>query len=95
MRVKATDEFTIEILGEKHTLLNLIRWCIYKFESVYEIELVGYTIPHPMEDKAIMKIQLKDSTNQTKKHILDVFQRGIESAQQITHHLSTLIVRAA
>lgn len=82
MRVKALNAYTLEILGEKHTILNLLRWSILEFEKEQEIELVGYTIPHPMEDKAIMKIQLQKE-GQTQKDILDVLRRGILSARRI------------
>lgn len=91
MRVKAIDNYTLEVLGEKHTLLNLIRWCITRFETVHEIELVGYTIPHPMEDKAVVKIQLVEKDSQEKGEILKVFQRGIEAAQKILKTLSISI----
>lgn len=82
MRVKALNAYTLEILGEKHTILNLLRWSILEFEKEQEIELVGYTIPHPMEDKAIMKIQLQKE-KQTQKEILDVLRRGIISARRV------------
>ncbi|KAI5190602.1 DNA-directed RNA polymerases I and III subunit RPAC2 [Nematocida sp. AWRm77] len=89
MRVKAINDYTVEVLGEKHTLLNLIRWSIANFEKEREIELVGYTIPHPMEDKALVKIQLKDAAFQTKKEILGVFQRGVEASQRVAAQFST------
>ena len=82
MRIKALDEYTIEVRGEKHTLLNMILHCIREYETEQKIELVGYTIPHPMEDKAIVKIQLQHS-EQTKEQILGVYRRGIVSAIKI------------
>jgi len=91
MRVKALDDFSIEVLGEKHTTLNLIRFCIASFEREQEVELVGYTIPHPMEDKAVIKIQLKSEEKQTQKEILGVFKRGIEVSQDIINRIESLV----
>lgn len=91
MRVRAVDDYTVEVIGEKHTVLNLVRWCIVQFEADRAVELVGYTIPHPMEDKALVKIQLRDERWQTPKEILGVFLRGIESSQKLTAHLAALV----
>ncbi|OAG31249.1 DNA-directed RNA polymerases I and III subunit RPAC2 [Nematocida displodere] len=91
MRVQALDEYTIEVLGEKHTLLNLIRWSICEFEKTRKIELVGYTIPHPMEDRAIVKIQLQNEQYQTKQEIMEVLIRGIETALEVVSRIDCLV----
>ncbi|KAI5171474.1 DNA-directed RNA polymerases I and III subunit RPAC2 [Nematocida sp. LUAm3] len=83
MKVIPVDEYSLEIKEEKHTLLNLIRWSILTFEHHVDVELVGYSIPHPMEDTAIMKIQLKDEKLQSKKEIVNVLLRGVENARKV------------
>ncbi|KAH9386821.1 DNA-directed RNA polymerases I and III subunit RPAC2 [Nematocida major] len=83
MEVHAKDEYTIEVLKTNHTVLNLVRWAIGQFESVHEVDLVGYTIPHPMEERALMKIQLKKEESQTREAIMDVFRRGVAATQSV------------
>ncbi|KAI5179999.1 DNA-directed RNA polymerases I and III subunit RPAC2 [Nematocida sp. AWRm80] len=88
--MKVIDEYTIEIFNHKHTTLNIIRWCINAFDSE-TVALVGYTIPHPMEDKAVFKIQLKDENRQSKKEIVCVLRRGILASKKILEKIEKSI----
>ncbi|KAI5134007.1 DNA-directed RNA polymerases I and III subunit RPAC2 [Nematocida ausubeli] len=83
MEVHVKDSYTIEILKANHTILNVVRWSISEFEAESEIELIGYTIPHPMEERAILKIQLKNEKEQTEAAILSILQRGISFAEKL------------
>lgn len=87
MQVSVKDSYTIEVLQTNHTLLNIIRWAIEEFESEYEIDLIGYTIPHPMETKGLVKIQLRREEDQKKEVILSIFKRGIEASKAVIHRI--------
>ncbi|KAI5167436.1 DNA-directed RNA polymerases I and III subunit RPAC2 [Nematocida sp. AWRm78] len=95
MEVNVKDSFTIELLKTNHTILNVIRWAINEFESVYDVELIGYTIPHPMEERAIMKIQLKHEEEQTEDAILSILRRGITAAEDVFNNLEEKLSTAA
>ncbi|OAG30052.1 hypothetical protein NEIG_01085 [Nematocida sp. ERTm5] len=95
MEVNVKDSFTIELLKTNHTILNVIRWAINEFESVYDVELIGYTIPHPMEERAIMKIQLKHEEEQTEDAILSILRRGITAAEDVFNNLEEKLPTAA
>lgn len=83
MKVAVKDSYTIEVDQANHTILNIIRWAIEEFERDYEVDLIGYTIPHPMETRGLIKIQLKREEDQTKKTILSIFKRGITASKSI------------
>ncbi|KAI5190370.1 DNA-directed RNA polymerases I and III subunit RPAC2 [Nematocida minor] len=91
MEVGVRDNYTIEILKTNHTVLNIVRWAIEKFEEEYEIDLIGYTIPHPMETRALMKIQLKKEEEQTKSAILSIFKRGIAASNRVLSQIEESI----
>ncbi|EIJ87846.1 DNA-directed RNA polymerases I and III subunit RPAC2 [Nematocida parisii] len=95
MEVNVKDSFTIELLKTNHTILNVIRWAINEFESVYDVELIGYTIPHPMEERAIMKIQLKREEEQTEDAILSILRRGITAVEEVFNNLEEKLSTAA
>lgn len=81
MHVKARDNYTVEITNEGHTLLNILRWSIDRFNS--DIELVGYTIPHPMEDRAILRVQFKEAGRQSKEEVLKKVREGLEIVEGV------------
>eukprot|EP00008_Paramoeba_atlantica_P014266 CAMPEP_0201492128 /NCGR_PEP_ID=MMETSP0151_2-20130828/32093_1 /ASSEMBLY_ACC=CAM_ASM_000257 /TAXON_ID=200890 /ORGANISM="Paramoeba atlantica, Strain 621/1 / CCAP 1560/9" /LENGTH=127 /DNA_ID=CAMNT_0047878795 /DNA_START=84 /DNA_END=467 /DNA_ORIENTATION=- len=48
---------TYELRGEGHTMGNALRWGLSKSKS---INFVGYTIPHPSEDRLSFRVQTTD-----------------------------------
>ncbi|MEM2926756.1 MAG: DNA-directed RNA polymerase subunit L [Candidatus Bathyarchaeia archaeon] len=50
----------LEIEGEGHTFCNALQDSLLKDEDVY---LAGYTIPHPLEKKAILQVRMKGEKN--------------------------------
>lgn len=78
MRIRVKDEYSVEIRGESHTLLNILRWAIGEFDKHREIELIGYTIPHPMEDLSLFRIQFADPKLQTKENLLKHLKSGLD-----------------
>ena len=49
----------LTILGEGHTLLNLLRYYLTASET---IEYAGYTMRHPLETRSNMFIKTKEGT---------------------------------
>jgi DNA-directed RNA polymerases I and III subunit RPAC2 len=87
MRVKVRDAYTLEIRGESHGLLNILRWTIGEFDENNRIELVGYTIPHPMEDLSILRIQFTNPEDQTGENLLNSLRKGLDSTRKVLSRL--------
>jgi len=87
MRVKVRDEYTLEIQGESHSLLNILRWAIGELDEDDRIELVGYTIPHPMEDLSVLRIQFANPEDQTRENLLDSLRKGLDSTRKVLSRL--------
>lgn len=52
---------TVKIPNQDHTVMNPLRYFIQRNNK--DVELVGYTIPHPAEKCAVLKIQYKKNGN--------------------------------
>lgn len=50
------NEIVVEIDGEGHTLCNLLESVLLEDEDV---EFAGYTIPHPLVGKPILRVRTK------------------------------------
>ncbi|MFH1329016.1 MAG: DNA-directed RNA polymerase subunit L [Candidatus Bathyarchaeota archaeon] len=50
------NELKVEVEGEGHTLLNILQKFLLKNEKV---EIAGYTVPHPLDRKAILYVKTK------------------------------------
>ncbi|MHA1239098.1 MAG: RpoL/Rpb11 RNA polymerase subunit family protein [Candidatus Odinarchaeia archaeon] len=51
---QSKDEIKLKIVGEGHTLLNLLKSAIFEDESV---SVAGYDKEHPMVEKAILHVK--------------------------------------
>jgi DNA-directed RNA polymerase subunit L len=71
--VKEGDYMEMEFNGEGHTLLNLIQSNLLKDKQV---EMAGYTVPHPLMDKSRLFIKL----NRGKDH-LKVLKKALNSSK--------------
>jgi DNA-directed RNA polymerase subunit L len=90
--IQEGDYMEMEFNGEGHTLLNLLQSNLLKEKQV---EMAGYTVPHPLMDKAMLFIKLKRgkahlktlkrATNATKTELtkfLDQFEKSLTSYKQ-------------
>jgi DNA-directed RNA polymerase subunit L len=90
--VKEGDYMEMEFNGEGHTLLNLIQSNLLKDKQV---EMAGYTVPHPLMDKSRLFIKLirgkdhlkvlKKALNSSKGELnefLDGFEKSLTSYKQ-------------
>ena len=90
--IQEGDYMEMEFNGEGHTLLNLLQSNLLKEKQV---EMAGYTVPHPLMDKAMLFIKLKrgkthlktlkKATNVTKIELtkfLDQFEKSLSSYKQ-------------
>ncbi|KAI9890870.1 MAG: RNA polymerase subunit AC19 [Vezdaea aestivalis] len=68
------DSASFEILGEDHTLGNCLRWIIMKNPDV---ELCGYSIPHPAEKKLNIRIQMIEG------NALDALEKGFQDLEDL------------
>lgn len=65
--------------NEDHTLANALRWMVSQDEDV---ELVGYSIPHPSEPNVVMRIQThakKPGSGRAGATARDVLARGLDN----------------
>ncbi|EJW05250.1 hypothetical protein EDEG_00715 [Edhazardia aedis USNM 41457] len=83
------NDSTVEVIDEDHTLLNPLRYMITKNDHV---ELVGYSIPHPSERKAQLKIQLKKAFKYNNS-IDKIIYKGADDLDKVTEHILHLIDR--
>lgn len=84
-KVEAVSPYQISISGEDHTLLNVLKYVINKKYS--EVELCGYTIPHPSEDVAIFKVQFQKEESQREENIYSVLVGGLACIEEIGQKL--------
>ena len=67
---------TFAIWEEGHTLGNALRHLIMQNP---EVDLCGYSIPHPSEDKLHLRIQGKTAA-------IDILRKGLDDLIQVTEH---------
>ncbi|KAG7007996.1 tRNA N6-adenosine threonylcarbamoyltransferase [Physcia stellaris] len=66
---------SFEIENEDHTLGNSLRYMIMKNP---EVELCGYSIPHPAEAKMNLRIQTYDGTT-----VYDALEKGLDDLRDL------------
>ncbi|MEM1586712.1 MAG: DNA-directed RNA polymerase subunit L [Candidatus Bathyarchaeia archaeon] len=73
---RKTNEVVIEIDVEGHTLCNLLESVLLEDEDV---EFAGYTIPHPLVGKPILRVRTKgnkDPKEALKEALIKILERG-------------------
>ncbi|CAF9911664.1 MAG: RNA polymerase subunit AC19 [Heterodermia speciosa] len=66
---------SFEIEHEDHTLGNSLRYMIMKNP---EVELCGYSIPHPAEDKMNLRIQTYEGTT-----VYEALEKGLDDLKDL------------
>ncbi|KAJ2547410.1 RNA polymerase subunit AC19 [Coemansia sp. RSA 1933] len=66
---------TFSIKEEDHTLGNSLRWAIMQNSQV---DFCGYSIPHPSEAKANLRIQTTDRSN-----AIDSMNKGLDDLKSV------------
>mmetsp|Transcript_9984 Transcript_9984/g.14978 ORF Transcript_9984/g.14978 Transcript_9984/m.14978 type:complete len:112 (+) Transcript_9984:37-372(+) len=91
VEVKGQDPscMTFVIHNEGHTLGNVLRYFVSKHEDV---ELCGYSIHHPSDEKLHLRVQLVK--NESKKECRDVLKDSLENISGMCDHLEKLFVDA-
>lgn len=70
------NEVVVEIDGEGHTLCNLLESVLLEDE---EVEFAGYTIPHPLVGKPILRVRTKgnkDPKEALREALIKIIERG-------------------
>ncbi|EPR78512.1 polymerase subunit AC19 [Spraguea lophii 42_110] len=83
-KIKVLDEYTFSITDEDHTLMNPLQWSISQDKSV---DICGYTIPHPSENIATLRIQFKDENRQNKTEKKDTLIEGCDRLERIINEM--------
>ncbi|KAL0265600.1 UNVERIFIED_CONTAM: hypothetical protein PYX00_011313 [Menopon gallinae] len=84
-RLETKSAYQISIGGEDHTLLNVLRYAVNKKCS--DVELCGYTIPHPSESTAIFRVQFKSQHQQTADNVYKTLADALEYVDAIGERL--------
>ncbi|KAI4140709.1 MAG: hypothetical protein L6R39_005681 [Caloplaca ligustica] len=71
---------------EDHTLGNALRYMIMKNP---EVELCGYSIPHPSEAKMNLRIQTYDGTT-----VYDALEKGLDDLMDLCDVVETRFIAA-
>jgi DNA-directed RNA polymerases I and III subunit RPAC2 len=71
MLMQDSQSATFVLQNEDHTLGNSLR---HMLSRDGQVELVGYTVPHPLENKMHVRIQMSRSAADT---AADAFRRGL------------------
>ncbi|MEM1556030.1 MAG: DNA-directed RNA polymerase subunit L [Candidatus Bathyarchaeia archaeon] len=73
---KKQNEVVIEIDGEGHTLCNLLESVLLEDD---EVEFAGYTIPHPLVGKPILRVRTKgnkEPKDALREALIKIIERG-------------------
>ena len=73
---KTKDELKLEIEGEGHTFCNLLQNTLVEDRSV---KIAGYDTPHPLTEKSIIYIKVKEDSNPRK-----ALERALKKINQRT-----------
>ena len=74
--LKRTDyELKLELEGEGHSLLNLLQKALLEDDNVV---MAGYDVPHPLFDRGILYVQVKDKQNPE-----DVVKDAVKKVQDL------------
>ena len=74
--LKRTDnELKLEVEGEGHSLLNLLQKALLEDDNVV---MAGYDVPHPLFDRGILYVQVKDKQNPE-----DVVKDAVKKVQDL------------
>lgn len=70
------NEIVLEIDGEGHTLCNLLEAVLLEDD---EVEYAGYTIPHPLVGKPILRVRTRGNKNPKdtlREALIKIIERG-------------------
>ncbi|MEM2272796.1 MAG: DNA-directed RNA polymerase subunit L [Candidatus Bathyarchaeia archaeon] len=70
------NEIMVEIDGEGHTLCNLLESVLLEDN---EVEVAGYTIPHPLVGKPILRVRTKgnkEPKEALREALIKIIERG-------------------
>ena len=70
---RSDNELKLEIEGEGHSLLNLLQKALLEDDN---IAMAGYDVPHPLFDRGILYVQVKDKQNPE-----DVVKEAVKKVQ--------------
>merc|ERR1711907_141126 len=62
-----TNYIDVLINGETHTLGNLLQSYLFKNHLNKELKYVGYKVPHPLEVKMILRVELNKEIESVEK----------------------------
>ncbi|KAF7684256.1 putative DNA-directed RNA polymerases I and III subunit RPAC2 [Astathelohania contejeani] len=82
-RVNITSNYMVEFKYEGHTIMNLLRWAISMNFTGEEVDLCGYTIPHPTDQTSSLRIQFKDEDKQNPENLVKKITEGLECIELI------------
>ena len=72
----AKNDAKIEIEGEGHTFCNILQKTLIKNKDV---EFAGYNVPHPLTNKAIIRLQVKGNKKPEKILLAAAKEIGAEA----------------
>ncbi|ADM12544.1 DNA-directed RNA polymerase I and III subunit AC19 [Encephalitozoon intestinalis ATCC 50506] len=90
-RIRILNTQTIQVEKEDHTIMNPLRWCISKNFYGENVELVGYTIPHPSDDASNLTIQFSNESSQTPPNLFKKMMEGLECMEAIGRKMESEI----
>lgn len=73
------NEIVLEIDGEGHTLCNLLESVLLEDD---EVEFAGYTIPHPLIGKPILRVRTKGN-KEPKEALREALAKIIERGRDL------------
>ncbi|KAK1348190.1 putative Rpb3/Rpb11-like subunit of RNA polymerase [Hamiltosporidium tvaerminnensis] len=80
-KIKPLNNFTLSIHNEDHTLMNALRYTIQLCSP--EVDIVGYTIPHPSEQISNLRIQYTEENDQNISNMAHTVKNGLTSLENI------------
>ncbi len=83
IRKKTEKELVFKILGEDHTLGNLVAKMVLRHPNV---ELAAYTIEHPLDGQPIVRIITDGS-----KDPVEVLMESLRNVKEITERLLNIV----
>jgi len=77
-KVRILDDFSVEIRGEDHTLINPLRMAIASNWRGERVEFCGYNVPHPSDDLVHLSVQFEDESVQSTAALLRKISEGLD-----------------
>ena len=85
--------FTVSIKGYTHTIGNLLQSMMLnkyvrdKVDKDYDLDYVGYSVPHPLEEMFVLK--LKFNNDITRRKLIDFMIKSCNDTKTLMLHLSS------